>query len=355
MRIPLAAALAALIALALPVAQARAEGSTLEDAKRNLEVFGGQLKDRKLGNEDLNGSIEAIATDFFTIAQPAEKAPEALAEGADEEARKAHAAAQKAYEDALKKHRAAVRDWQNAALDLVFRALKLVAYDAKNKANLRDDVNIKASLVLGDLLGDARLSECRDAKELEKLREGWSKQIRDALAGDLEEPKSDYQVPVAVLENAFAALGKINDAKSLAWLLENYSHTNNAPAQVERLKAAHKALLLFKGVKGELRFQLVEKFSTIYSAAEATASNAAANSGDAKQRTAAAAAKKFWDDVKTDAIAVVNYYATAPDGKAPANAEGQALTTMKDLFVWFSENSRKNRAPWLDEKTDAAK
>lgn len=351
----LAAALAALLSLVLPPALARAEGVPLEDAKRNLEVFAGQLKDRKLGNEDLNGSIEALANDFYNIAAPAEKAPEALADGADEEARKAHAAATKAYEDAVKKQRAAVRDWQHAALDLIFRALKMVAYDAKTKANLRDDVNIKASLVLGDLLGNPKLAEGRDAKELEKLREGWSKQVRDLLAGELEEPKQDYQVPVAVLENTFAVLGKINDPKSVAWLLENYSHTNNAPAKVERLKAAHKAMVLFKGVKGELRFQVVEKFATIYSAAEATANNAAANSGDAKQRTAAAAAKKFWDDVKTDAIAVVNYYATGPDGAAPANGEGQALTTMKDLFVWFGDHNRKNRAPWLDEKTDAAK
>ncbi|MFM8980758.1 MAG: hypothetical protein ACKOSS_09905 [Planctomycetia bacterium] len=351
----LAAALAALLSVVLPPSLARAEGVPLEDAKRNLEVFGGQLKDRKLGNEDLNGSIEALASDFYNIASPAEKAPDALPDGADEEARKAHAAATKAYEEALKKQRAAVRDWQHAALDLIFRALKLVVYDAKTKSNLRDDVNIKASLVLGDLLGNPKLAEGRDAKELEKLREGWSKQLRDLLAGELEEPKQDYQVPVAVLENTFAALGKINDPKTVAWLLENYSHTNNAPAKVERLKAAHKAMVLFKGIKGDLRFQVVEKFATIYSAAEATANNAAANSGDAKQKTAAAASKKFWDDVKTDAIAVVNYYATGPDGAAPANAEGQALTTMKDLFVWFGDHSRKNRAPWLDEKADAAK
>ncbi|MFM8979402.1 MAG: anthranilate synthase component I family protein, partial [Planctomycetia bacterium] len=45
--------------------------------------------------------------------------------------------------------------WQHAALDLIFRALKLVVYDAKTKSNLRDDVNIKASLVLGDLLEQA--------------------------------------------------------------------------------------------------------------------------------------------------------------------------------------------------------
>lgn len=351
----LALALAALVAWVLPPAAARAEGVPLEDAKRNLDVFASQLKDRKLGNEDLNGSIEAIASDFYSLAAPAEKAPDPLPDGADEEARKAHAAAQKAFDEAQRKHRGAVRDWQGSALDLIFRALKLVSYDAKNKANLRDDVNIKASQVLGDLLGNPKLAEGRDAKELEKLREGWSKQLRDLLAGELEEPKMDYQVPVAVLENTFAALGKINDPKSLAWLLENYSHTNNAPSKVERLKAAHKAMVLFKGVKGELRFQVVEKFATIYSAAEATANNAAANSGDAKQRTAAAAAKKFWDDVKTDAIAVVNYYATGPDGKSPANAEGQALTTMKDLFVWFGDNSRKNRAPWLDDKVDATK
>jgi hypothetical protein len=349
-------ALALLAVLGFVVGPAFAAGDAVkyEDAKRDLDVFAGQLKDRKLGNEDLIGSLDALAKAFYAMKFEGE-APAALADGADEEAKKAHAALVKAYEDAQKKHADKVKAWQEDCLDLVFKALKLVAFDPRTKENNRNDVNLKAAQVLGDLLADARLSEGREPKECEKARESWSKSLMGLLAGELEEPKQDYLVPVAVLESAFAALGKINDHGSLKWLLDNYSHTNNAQSKVERLKAAHKAMVLFKGVEGALRYSVVEKFITIYTAAEASANNNAASGADAKAKSAAAAAKKFWDDVKTDTIAVVNYYATPQGGQAPTTAEGQAMTTMEELNKWWSKHNNRKKAPWLDEKVAPSK
>jgi hypothetical protein len=339
--------------IASPVGAA-ADAVKFEDARRDLEALGGQLKDKKIGNEDLIGTLDALAKAFYVISFDVEP-PAALAEGADEEAKKAHAAQVKAYEDAKKKHAADVKEWQEKCLDQIFKALKLVAFNPRNNENMRNDVNLKAAQVLGDLLADPRLAEGRDAKEVAKERESWSKSLMGLLAGDLEEPKQEYLVPVAVLESAFGALGKINDHDSLKWLLDNYSHTNNAQAKVERLRAAHKAMILFKGVEGPLRYQIVEKFITIYTAAEASANNNAASGADAKAKSAAAAAKKFWDDVKTDTIAVVNHFATGPDNQPPSLGEGQALTSMKELNEWWSKHNKRNKAPWLDEKVAPSK
>ena len=243
-----------------------------------------------------------------------------------------------------------VRDYQDAAVELMFKGLRAVVFNAKNEDNLRNDVNLKAAQVLGDVLASPQLAACRDAKEVEKVREKASSELRGILAGELAEPKQEYLVPVAVLEAAFAALGRINDINSLEWLLENYAHTNNSQSMTERLKAAHKAMILFKPVPGKLRYAIVEKFITLYTSAEARAGSAAPSGGTPAQKSAAAAAKKFWDDVKTDTIAVVKYYATGPAGVAPLNAEGQEATSMKELNDWWSTHDKPNRAPWLDEK-----
>ncbi len=290
-----------------------------------------------------------MAKNFFNLEGPGDP-PAPLPDGADPVAVKAHAAALKEHEAKVKEHPKVVRDYQDAAVDLMFKGLRAVVYDPKQSENLRNDVNLKAAQVLGDVLSSPLLAACRDPKEVEKVREKASNELRGILAGELEEPKQEYLVPVAVLEAAFGALGRINDIKSLEWLLENYAHTNNSPTMTERLKAAHKAMILFKGVPGKLRYAIVEKFITLYTSAEARAGSAAPSGGTPAQKSAAAAAKKFWDDVKTDTIAVVKYYATPPGGAAPLNAEGQEATSMKELNDWWSSHDKPNRAPWLDEK-----
>jgi hypothetical protein len=339
-----AAALVPCLGLAPAPAHAAGEQYALDEAKNDVVELTTQLKDKKKGNEDLNGTLVAIAAKFFSIKGPGDPAAPT-----DPNDPAAVAAAQKKHDDEVKKHREAVKAFQADALKEIFRALKLVTYDPRNKENLRNDVNLKAAQVLGDLLADPRLGDVRDAKEVEKLREGWAKDIQALLAGDFEEPRQEYSIPVGVLEATFAILGKLNEHSTLLWLLDNYSHTDNAPAKVERLRAAHKAMVLFKDVKGKTRHAIVEKFVTIYTSREASANNNASQGSDAKARSAAAAAKKFWDDVKTDAIAVVNYYAAA-GGQAPVNGDGQALTSMKELNDWFNDHSKVNKAPWLDEK-----
>ena len=328
----------------------------LEDAKRDLVLFAAQVKNRKEGNEDLIGSLDALAKNFFNLV-PGDPPPP-LAADANEAAKKVHDAQQKEHEAEVREHPKAVRDYQDSALDLMFKGLRAVVINPKVKdENARNDVNLKAAQVLGDVLSSPLLGACREPKEVEKLREKTSNELRGILAGELEEPKQEYLVPVAVLEAAFAALGRIDDLKSLAWLLEHYAHTNNSQSMTERLKSAHKAMILFKGrdekppgVPGKLRYAVVEKFITLYSSAEARAGSAAPSGGTPAQKSAAAAAKKFWDDVKTDTIAVVKYYATPPGGVAPLNAEGQEATSLKELNEWWSKHDKPNRAPWLDEK-----
>jgi hypothetical protein len=338
----------AVLALAAPRAAIAADAVPLEQFVNDVKLLGEQVRDKKIGNEDLIGTLDALAKTFFNIAPPV--APPPAADPNDPAKVAQAAAAQKKFDEDVKKFPQTVRDHQDQALDAMMKALRVVVYNPRTKDNLRNDVNLKAAQVLGDLLSHADLAKNRTEDELKKLKQSRSGDLMNVLAGDFTKPKQDYLVPVAVLETTFAALARMNQEKALEWMIEEYIHTRNAPEETERLVAAHKAMKLFTAMPGKLRHALVDKMITLYAGAEAQANNAASSGATPQQKSAAAAAKAFWDKIKNDAIAAANYFATGADNAVPQNAEGQALTTMKELKEWFETHSRLNKAPWVDPK-----
>lgn len=338
----------ALVGLISPGAALAADPVPVEQFAADIKLLSEQTRDKKVGNEDLNGTLNELSKSFFSVAPPAPPAP--AADPSDPVQAAKAAADLKKHEDDLKKFPQTLRDLQDQALDGMFKALRSVVYNPRAKDNLRNDVNLRAAMVLGDVLSHADLAKCRTEEEIKKLKSARSRELMDILATDFTKPKQDYLVPVAVLETTFATLGRLNQEKTLEWMIAEYIHTRNAPEETERLVAAHKAMRLFTGVPGKLRFALVEKMITLYAGAEAQAGAAASTGATPQQKSAAAAAKAFWDKVGRDAIATTNYFATGPDGAVPQNKEGQALTTMKELKEWWESHSRPNKAPWVDPK-----
>jgi hypothetical protein len=343
-------AFATVAALGLTSRDARAADPVpIEQAEADVTMLMAQVKDDKKGNEDLIGSIGAIQAEFFNIAPPAGEAPAALADGATPEAVQAHAAAQKKYDDDVKKWQERVKTWQGDALDVLFKALRVVEYNPKQKENSRNDVNLKAALALGEILGSPDLAKFRDEKEVAKLRGENARKLQDVITNDFGKPKGnrEYSVPVGVLEATFAAIGKTNDPRSLEWLAKEYVHTRNGQFEEERLVAAHKAMKVFTNVPGKQRYAIVGEMIKIYSGTEASAGNQSSGS-TAAEKSKAQAAKAFWDKIKSGVVEAVNYYATAPGGGPPVNTEGQGYTTLTELRRWWQEHERPNRPPWVD-------
>lgn len=347
-----AALIGALLVTARPARAA--DPVPLEQAEADVTLLLAQLKNDKGGNDDPNGSIAAVLAEFFNIAPPAGEAPTAPAAGAPEEEQKAFVAAQKKYEDDHKAWQAKVKEWQGKAVDALFKALRVVVYNPKNKENTRADVNLKAAQALGDILGSADLAKLRDAKEVEKLRADRARDLEDVITNDFGKPKGnkEFTVRTDILEATFAALGRTNEPKALDWLSKEYIHTRNGQFEEDRLVAAHKAMKLFTNVPGKTRFAIVGQMITQYSGTEANAKQTGGT--DPKARTQAQAAKAFWDKIKAGVVDCINYYATAPGGGPPANAEGQGYTTVDDLKKWWTDHDKASRAPWVDPPKEAA-
>jgi hypothetical protein len=338
-------------------ALAAGEPIELKAAEAEVGTLAAWVKDKKKPNEDLIGTLGAVQNAFFHIAPPPDEAPKDPGADASEEDKKAYQAALKTYEQTQKAWQEKVKAFQEAALDQLFKALKVVEINAKNKDNLRTDVNLKAAQTIGEILGSPDLAKYRDAKEVEKLRAERAKHLMDVLANDFgkEAGKKELQIAVGVLEATFAALGKTNEPKALDWLLKEYTHTRNGQFEEERLVAAHKAMVMFTSptpVPGKKRHEIVDLFIKGYAGVEANAQQTGGS--DAKARAQAQASKAFWDKIKTGVVAVINYYATAPGG-GPPTKDGQGMTTLKDLSDWWRDNDNPRKAPWVDPKEPVSK
>ncbi len=336
----------------LDPAVARAEPVPLSKAQQDLAMLKEQLGDKKMPNEDLIGSISALAAAFFNIEPFAEPEPtDPGADAADPDKAKFQAE-HKAWSDKRKKHEAEILAFQDACLDLFVKAVRVVQKQAgKGGDNLRNDVNLRAAQALGEILGSADLAKNRDAKAVEKLRGDQAKELMGILEKDFDKRnKDEIPAPAGLTEAVCLALGRTNELKVLEWLTANFVHTNNGTYHEERLVAAHKAMKMFTNVPARQRHVIAGTMITVYSGTEGSTNQV--NSSDPKTRQQAQAAKAFWDKIKTGVIECVNYYATAPGGGPPVNAEGNGLTTMKDLQDWWRKNDKLGRGPWVDPKVD---
>lgn len=319
-RLLLFASLALGAALAAGPVRARAdEPSSLARAEADLVLLAGQLRDPRVPSADLLGSVEAIEAEFFRLAA-APPPGVAAAVTAD---------------PAL----APVKAWQGRALDLLLRALTVARPDARHRGNRLADVNLRAAVALGILLGSPELAVHRDAKELARLRADRARALEDALEGPLGKPKPGRDpVSAALLEATFAALARTNDPAALDWLREEYLHTRSGELEEQRLLAAHKAMLLFTHVPGRARHALARQVIVSY---RGTAASAAQNPP---------VNKPFWDRLKFGIVELFKHYATPPGGGPPANARGEVLNTLEELHVWWRRHDDPTKAPWLDPK-----
>jgi protein required for attachment to host cells len=293
-----------LFCLAGPAAQA----VDLDAAKADLEQLKKSLKPRAT-NEDLLQYLDAV----FTAYKDLDKPP-APADDASEDEKKAHASAMAKFEKEQDKYRGDV--------EKIFLKI-LTLYKVKNETNIRDDVNIRAGKLLGEM---APMLDEKASKDL-------SKKIMKAIEKKMTKVKT-HQVNTEHLEAAFEALAKLNDDGALMWMNANYSHANEN--QKEYLIAAHKAMVMFKDVKGKYRYEIVSQFVKMYTGIELQAEQ---TSNDPKIQQK----KRFWDEIKTYTIPVVQYFAGQPK-----DAEGQALAEMKQFQDWLRENKNAKKGPWAD-------
>ncbi len=271
-----------LAALAKPAASGE-----LAEAHKDLDQLKRLLVDRKAENKEIIAYIEVV------------RVAHEKAEGADEDVASFRRAAEARLMTALSKAR------------------------VKKDANRLSEVNIAAAQALG------KLAPSLD----EKVRISLSKKVVKALEGLR---KARYDVETDRIEATFLTAARLGNARTLAWMLDEYSHTKSNEAVF--LISAHRAMVTFENVPGALRHAIVKKFKQDYPGVEALA----------KQNTntpAARAAKMFWDRVRVDVVKVMQYFAGNP-----TNAKGEALSTAKEFQEWFRDHKSVRKAPWVDPK-----
>jgi hypothetical protein len=270
-------------------------------------------------NEDLIQYLDAV----FAAYNGGIEGPAKPADDASEDEKKA-------YESELAKFEKAVEKFRGDVEKLVLKILTL--YKPKNGTNIRDDVNIKAARILGDM-----------APQLdEKGRRSLSRKLMKAIEKKMTKVKA-FQVNSEHLEAAFEALAKLGDDDALMWMNDNYTHGNENAK--EYLIAAHKAMVVFPvdKVKGKDRYEIVAQFVKMYSGIELQAEQ---TSNDPKVQQK----KRFWDEIKTYTIPVVQHFA-----KLPKDSEGQNLSEMKQFEDWLRENKNPRKPPWTEDEDDKQK
>ena len=312
-----------------PVAAPAATAVALDEALGDLDKLEEAMKSKKSINDEIIQYLDLVGTHFRAI-----QGPEAPAADAGDEARKA-------YEDALARHEKDVADYRKKAEKLIFKALGLTRL--KRSTNERDEVNLKAAQVLGGLAAayPGTVAETHSEDEAVAKRAKHNLGEREDLAKKLRKEieglhKIKYDLNTDVLQAAFAALGDLDTVDSIEWMIENYSHAKNN--EVEWLVAAHKSLIKFTYAPGRVRYDLVEQFVRTYAGVESAANT---SSTDAKDL----AKKRFWDDIRTFTVQVVQFYAGNP-----VDAESnEALSTMAQFDDWFRDHKNVRKAPWVDD------
>lgn len=300
-------------------------------AEADLEQLKKSTK-KSATNEDLLQYLDAVASNYKTA-----EGPPKPAEGASPEELKQWEADTKKFEKWLDGYR-------KRAEKLFLKIMTLVKVE--NGRNVRDDVNIRAAAILGELpLPPPPETASPEAKQAWKegdaeLRKDLSKKIMQAIEKKLTKVKT-HEVSTDLLDAVFAALGKLNDESALVWLAKEYSHTIDT--KKEYLVAAHKAMILFTNVPGKIRYDIVSEFVKQYAGVELQAEKS-------DPSAAIQAKKRFWDYIKTHTIPVVQHFAKDSDGNPAADEEGTALSEMKQFQDWMRDHKNPRKPPWTDPK-----
>lgn len=287
----------------------RAEAVDMESANADLDQLKKSMKPRAT-NDDLDQYLDAVFTAYKTPDEP-----EKPADDASDEEKKAYAAAKAKNDKLVAKYRA-------SAQKQILKVLTLVKI--KNETNLRGDVNTKAATILGEM------GPFLDAKG----RKDLSKKIMQAIEKKMTKVKG-YDINTDTLDATFAALGKLNDPGSLAWMAKNYTHANDN--RKEYLIAAHKAMVLFTSVPGKLRQEVCAAMVKTYAGVESQAQQVSA---DPK----ITAKKDFWDAIKTYSIPVLQYFASQPEDE-----EGVPMAEVKQFQQFMRDHRSLKKEPWADD------
>jgi hypothetical protein len=323
-RRPSCLTLLAFFCVALPAVPAFSEAKEAPKAvdgitaMNDLTSLEGFIKKKKSTDDDINGFLNSVSDAFNNIV-----APEKPADDASEEEKKIYATA-------VKRHESLQAEFNKKAEKAILKCFDLVKLSRDKETNLRADVNRQAAVVISNL----------SPRMTEDQRDSFSTKLMKSLDGLA---KAKYTVNADALEAGFAALGKMRMEKSLEWMAENFIHTKNQSKEIDRLIAAHKAMVMFPHAEtpGKLRYEIVKEMIKTYSGTETQAEQ---TTNDKNVQ----AAKAFWDRVRVDAIKVMQHFA----GETAQTAEGQVFNRVNDFEAWFREHKSVKKAPWKDEKKD---
>ena len=202
--------------------------------------------------------------------------------------------------------------------------------DALRKTRIKDDSDVRAPVSIKAAETLAALGPKLDDKTKTRL---WNK-VRRVIVR-MQDAKR-YTPSVPHIEAMFNCLPHVGTLETLRWILEDYTHSKKN--EVEYLVAAHKAMHQFKNVPGKQRYEIVDRFIDRYAGVEALAVQRSAD-------PAIVSKKVFWDNIRVNTIATVQYFAGFPKDEA-----GAAINTMKGFQIWFRGVKNPRKAPWLDPK-----
>ena len=271
------------------------------------------LVDRSATNADLIRSLDTVFAAYLNFARPEKPTSRSLVE-------------QHIYARDLERIQKSESSHAKKVEKLLFKAMALEQIDHA-ETNVRDDVCFRAATILGEIA--RRPLVVSDAKKRRDLTKKTTR-LLDGMR------KAKYEVGTARLDATFAAVARLNHEFGLEWLRDNFVHTKSRPHEVDRLIAAHKALVLFTRVPGKTRYAVTSEFIKIYLAPE----SAATHSDSQRHQTY----KAFWDRVRPSAIRVVQHYAGNPVG-----ADGRPLDTIEGFQDWFRDHKRRDDPVWSDE------
>ena len=289
---PLLAPLLVALLLLLTGAPAQAEVPDVEEAQRRLDHLDALLARSRSVNEDLLAALDGVEEAYLDLKRG--ETPE---------------------------NEKVIGTWQARAEKLVLKAFGLVKPDRRDKRrNVRDPVNVHAGRIFARL---ARTERWRDLQRVIQTRH----------------LRARHDVPLPVLEAGFDALAALGDPKALAWMVDEFVHTNASPERlVDQLVAAHQAFVKFplERIPGTQRHAIVKRFVQLYPATETVARESSTSS-------AVHATRRFWDRIRVVVIRAAQHFAGTP-----RNEDGEAHATMEAFADWFREHKDVRRPPWSE-------
>lgn len=288
--------------------------ATLETAWQDLEQLENLLDDPDALNRDITAYMDVVVRAASKLRLPALPDGEEVASDVKRDRSK--------WERSIAKYR-------DETVDLLLEALSEDEIGRSGK-NIREPVNKHAGPLLAKT--PAFLTDSDDRKRLSRRIIRKIKRLERAR----------HDVHADVFEGAFLALARLGEMRSLEWLMDNYLHARKQPEEVARLRAALRSMREFSAISPRLRHDLVDEMLKRYVAMESLAEQSTTD-------VTALAAKRFWDQVRTDAIPLIQYAAGFPRTEA-----GVALAKMSEFADWFREHDNARDPVWSRAPVKAA-